>query len=206
MKSVKSSGKTIDEAILMAVAQLGVQREKLDIRVIQQPEKGILGFIGNKEAKIEASIKKTIGEHAKEFLMQLIEKLGMDAIVQIKETNDKVYINLKGKDMGLLIGYRGETLDSVQYLTSLVVNKDNDEYKRIIIDTENYRSKREETLKRLAKRLAGKVQRSKKKVVLEPMNPYERRIIHSALQSDPYINTFSEGQEPYRKVVIDINK
>lgn len=109
--------------------------------------------------------------------------------------------------MGILIGYRGETLDSLQYLVSLIINKGHEtEYKRVVLDTENYRSKREETLKRLAFRVADKVKATGKFVKLEPMNPYERRIIHSSLQNDKYVDTFSEGDEPYRRVVVDLKK
>ena len=130
--------------------------------------------------------------------------MDVEAKIAIKEEDSKIMVHLSGDNMGLLIGYRGETLDALQYLTNLAVNKNNDEYKRIVIDTEEYRSKREETLRRLAKRLANKVQRTKRSIVLEPMNPYERRIIHSTLQNHPHVITYSEGDEPYRKVVIKL--
>ena len=133
--------------------------------------------------------------------------MNMKAEVKLKEENNEIRIDLVGPNMGLLIGYRGETLDSLQYLVSLVVNKNHDEeYKRVILDTENYRAKREETLKRLASKIAYKVRVSGRVLKLEPMNPYERRIIHSTLQNDSYIYTFSEGEEPYRRVVVDLKK
>ena len=118
------------------------------------------------------------------------------------ESDDLISVEVSGPKMGILIGHRGETLDAVQYLTSLAVNRDSKKYKRIIIDTENYRKKREETLARLARRLANKVYKTKRRIVLEPMNPFERRVIHATLQKDPHVVTHSEGEEPYRKVVI----
>lgn len=204
MKSIITSGKTIEEAILMAVAQLTVQRDKLDIEVLEEPVKGLFGLIGAKDAKIKATVHMTLADRAKAFLMDLFEKMDMEASVEVTETADQITVNVSGPKMGVLIGHRGETLDAVQYLTSLVVNRESETYKRVLVDTEHYRSKREETLKKLAKRLAYKVQKSRRKIVLEPMNPFERRIIHAALQKDPYVTTHSEGEEPYRKVVITL--
>lgn len=203
MRSVESSGKTIDEAILMAVAQLGVQRDNLEIEILEEPVKGLFGIIGARDARIRATVKKTPGEKAKEFLLEMLELMGIEAAaVDVSEKSNCINIEIKGSGMGLLIGYRGETLDAIQYLVSLYVNKQTEEYIRVIVDTENYRAKREETLKRLARRLAHKVAKTKKRVVLEPMNPYERRIIHSALQNNRFVKTYSEGEEPHRRVVI----
>lgn len=202
MKVVESKGKTIDEAILMAVAQLGVQRDNLDIEILEEPVKGIFGLIGGRDAKIRASIKMTMGDRAKGFITRLLNHMDIEAIISVSETSDGIDIEFKGRNMGLLIGHRGETLDALQYLTSLAVNKDGREYKRIILDTENYRQKREETLKRLARRLGYKVSKTRRRITLEPMNPFERRIIHATLQNDNYVRTYSEGDEPYRRVVI----
>ena len=204
MKSVETSGKTVEEAILMAVAQLGVRRDNLNIEIIEQPAKRLFGIIGGKSAKIRATIKRNIKDEVKEFLSKLFTFMNVEAKITVTEDDSKIMVRLSGQNMGLLIGYRGETLDALQYLTNLAINKDSEEYRRIIIDTEEYRSKREETLRRLAKRLANKVQKTRKSIVLEPMNPYERRIIHSTLQNDPNVITYSEGDEPYRKVVIKV--
>lgn len=204
MKSITTTGKTVEEAILMAVAQLAVSRDKLEIEIIDEPVKGLFGVFGNKDAKIKAAIKRTMSDLARKFLNELFLKMELEAKLDITENDDLISINVSGDKMGMLIGHRGETLDAVQYLTSLVVNREGEKYKRISVDTENYRSKREETLKKLAKRLAYKVQKTRKKLVLEPMNPFERRIIHFTLQKDPYVNTHSEGEEPYRKVVITL--
>jgi spoIIIJ-associated protein len=204
VKSVETSGKTVEEAILMAVAQLGVRRDNLNIEIIEQPAKRLFGIIGGKSAKIRATIKRNIKDEVKEFLSKLFTFMNVEAKITVTEDDSKIMVRLSGQNMGLLIGYRGETLDALQYLTNLAINKDSEEYRRIIIDTEEYRSKREETLRRLAKRLANKVQKTRKSIVLEPMNPYERRIIHSTLQNHPNVITYSEGDEPYRKVVIKV--
>ena len=181
--------------------------------VKKQPEK----TVEKKEEKPQAKpavtreklpINKEAAEKdAKEFLEKMFA--AMDSEVCIKTSFDKddnLNIELSGKDMGVLIGKRGQTLDSIQYLTSLVVNKGNAGYVRVKVDTENYRARRKETLENLAKNIAFKVKRTKKPVFLEPMNPYERRVIHSALQNDPLVSTHSEGEEPYRKVVVTLKK
>ena len=144
----------------------------------------------------------------KEFLEKVFAAMNMEVSIDVKmdEIENEMSIDLKGDEMGVLIGKRGQTLDSLQYLTSLVVNKGNANYIRVKVDTENYRKRRKETLENLAKNLAYKVKRTKRPVTLEPMNPYERRVIHSALQNDKYVSTHSEGEEPFRKVVITLNK
>lgn len=205
MKSIVVTGKTVEDAILAAVAQLHVIRDKLDIEILEEPVRGrLFGIVGGKEAKIRATVRETMSEKARSFLTNLFDYMGIEATMDITESPDQLDIEIKGPKMGLVIGYRGETLDAIQYLTSLAINRDKDKYKRVVIDTEEYRSKREETLKKLAKRLAHKVQRTRKRVVLEPMNPFERRVIHATLQSDPYVKTHSEGEEPYRKIVITL--
>ena len=138
-----------------------------------------------------------------EFLKGLMEKVGVEGTVKAADTENGLLVNLEGNDMGMLIGRRGETLDAIQYLASLVYNKDKNDYHRVTVDTENYRKKRENTLIRLARKKAGQVARTGKRVVLEPMSPFERRIIHYALQNDKLVTTYSEGEEPNRHVVID---
>lgn len=144
----------------------------------------------------------------KEFLEKVFAAMNMEVSIDVKmdEVENEMSIDLKGDEMGVLIGKRGQTLDSLQYLTSLVVNKGNANYIRVKVDTENYRKRRKDTLENLAKNLAYKVKRTKRPVTLEPMNPYERRVIHSALQNDKYVSTHSEGEEPFRRVVITLNK
>ena len=207
MKTIEITGRTVEEAISNALKELKLDREKVDIEILEEGSKGIFKLLGAKPARIKATVKRDYLYEAKTFLRDILDKMDLKCEIRVKEENELVKINLNGPNMGILIGHRGETLDAVQYLVSLVVNKDHDEeYKRVIIDTENYRLKREETLKRLASRLAYKVKSTGKYVKLEPMNPYERRIIHSALQNNEYITTYSEGEEPFRRVVIDLKK
>lgn len=207
MKVIEVSGKNIEEAKRIALKQLETTEDKVEILVLDEGSKGILGFIGTKPCKIKVTVKRDYIEDAKIFLRSILDNMGVMAEIKIKEENNVVNINLTGPRMGIIIGYRGETLDAIQYLVSLIINNDHEiEYKRVVLDTENYRSKREETLKRLAEKTAYKVRRNGRSFKLEPMNPYERRIIHSTLQNDKYVYTYSEGEEPYRKVVVDLKK
>jgi spoIIIJ-associated protein len=207
MKFLEMSGKNIDEALEKALKELKLTKDKVEVQVLEEGSKGLFNLIGVKPVKIKVSVIKDYSYDAKTFLRKVLDSMGIEAEIAIKDENEVMKIILSGPDMGILIGYRGETLDSLQYLVSLVVNKGHDNnYKRIILDTENYRLKREETLKRLAEKMADRVKKSGKYIKLEPMNPYERRIIHSALQTNPYIETYSEGDEPYRRVVVDLKK
>ncbi|MBO7401597.1 MAG: protein jag, partial [Lachnospiraceae bacterium] len=161
-----------------------------------------------KEAKIRAKAPETIEQKATKFVTDVLEAMGVESEVEVRldDAKETVLVNLNGTDTGMLIGKRGQTLDSLQYLVSLVINKDSEEYLKVKVDTENYRERRKETLENLAKNIAGRVKKSHKPVALEPMNPYERRIIHSALQNDKYVETHSEGDEPNRKVIVSLKK
>ena len=207
MKAIESYGKTVDDAVEKGLKELNVTLDKVDVKVISNGNKGIFG-LGAKPARVELTLKHDYETVAKTFLRDILDKMGIKCEIHVEEEDNKLKVNLVGPNMGLLIGYRGETLDSLQYLLSLVVNKNNrdEEYKKVILDTENYRKKREETLIRLANKLAYKVKKYGKSVSLEPMNPYERRVIHAALQDNSYVTTHSEGDEPYRKVIIDLKK
>lgn len=201
---VEKTGKTVQEAIDLAIEELQCSRDNVDIEVIEEGTKGIFGLIGNKVARVKVTVKESNSEKAKEFLVSILEKMNVDAEIIAEETEDSILLKVKGDDIGIVIGRRGETLDSLQYLTSLVVNKSKEEYKRVVIDIENYRQKREETLVKLANRLADRVVKYKKNITLEPMNPYERRVIHSSLQNHKYVETYSVGEEPNRKVIITL--
>ena len=181
--------------------------DKLEYEVVEEGSSGFLG-IGAKPAVIKARIKNSVADKAKEFLKEVFDAMNIVVVIDVKydEENRNIDIELSGDEMGVLIGKRGQTLDSLQYLVSLVVNKDEDEYIRVKVDTEDYRKRRKETLENLAKNIAYKVKRTKRPVSLEPMNPYERRIIHSALQNDKYVTTHSEGEEPFRRVVVTLKK
>lgn len=207
-KTAKGTGKTIDEAVNKALEELGILREQAEIEVLQQPENGVLGLFGKKEAIVEVTKKNTAESTAREFLEGIFDAMDVPCEIEIEEEENSegnfLNINLVGDNMGILIGRRGQTLDGLQYLTSLVVNKNVDDYIRVIIDTENYRAKRKKTLEALADKMAGKVGRYKRRISLEPMNPAERRIIHARLQNNDRVMTYSEGDDPYRHVVIQL--
>ena len=207
MKKIEVIGKTIDEAIENGLKELNVKKEMVEVAIIEQGSKGIFG-LGAKPAKVSLTLKNNYETVARRFLGDVFSKMDIQCEIDIVEKIDTLRVTLQGPQMGILIGYRGETLDALQYLLSLVINKENKdaEYKKVVLDTENYRQKREDTLVKLANRLAYKARRYNKSVILEPMNPYERRIIHSALQDHPDVKTHSEGDEPYRKVVIELKK
>ena len=201
------SAKTVSDAITEACKALGVTSDKLDYVVVEEGSAGFLG-IGAKNASINAKIKSSVSDVAKNFLNDVFAAMNMTVVINVdyKENERELDIDLAGDDMGVLIGKRGQTLDSLQYLVSLIVNKESTEYIRVKVDTENYRKRRQDTLENLAKNIAFKVKRTKRTVSLEPMNPYERRIIHSALQNDKFVTTHSEGEEPYRHVVVTMKK
>lgn len=201
MKTLEKSGKTIDEAIDAALAELGRSREDVTIEIVKMPSKGIFG-IGAKEAVVRVSAEDSATAYAIEFLSNIFKKFELNVEIRAIEGEEFITLDLIGKDLGILIGRRGETLDALQYLTNLTVSRHFEDRNKFILDVEGYRSKREETLERLAKKLAERVKESGKNMSLEPMSPYERRIIHTVLQSDEQVRTFSEGEEPYRKVVI----
>ena len=201
------SAKTVDDAITEACQKFTVTSDKLDYVVVEEGSSGFLG-IGAKPAVIRAKVKSSVADKAKDFLRDVFDAMDLTVVIDVKydEENRDIDIDLSGDEMGVLIGKRGQTLDSLQYLVSLVVNKDVEEYIRVKVDTENYRKRRKETLENLAMNIAYKVKRTKRPVSLEPMNPYERRIIHSALQGDKYVTTHSEGDEPYRRVVVTLKR
>ena len=207
MEFIEISAKNVDDAITKATVQLGITSDQLEYEVLDKGSTGFLG-IGSKNAVIKARKKFSIDENVVEFLSSIFDamKMEVEILVAVNEEEHIIEVELKGDDMGILIGKRGQTLDSLQYLTNLAINKHSDEYYKVKIDTEDYRKRRKETLENLAKNIAYKVKRTKRPVSLEPMNPFERRIIHSALQNDRYVTTHSEGDEPYRHVVVTLKK
>ncbi|NLP17233.1 MAG: protein jag [Clostridiales bacterium] len=201
------TAKTVDEALTNAMLEIGTTADNLDYEVIEKETSGFLGMFG-KPARIKVKLKKNLENIAKDFLEKVFNAMNIETVIETiyDEENNLLEINLEGEEMGVLIGKRGQTLDSLQYLVSLVINKNTDNYIKVKLDTENYRARRKETLENLAKNIAHKVKRNRRSITLEPMNPYERRIIHSALQNDKFVETYSEGEEPYRKVVINYKK
>ena len=210
MEFIEVSAKNVSDAITEACQKLSVTSDKLEYEVVQEASSGFLG-INSKHAIIKAKIKeeeKTVDLKAKDFLADVFKSMNLAVVIDAKydDIENTLDIDLSGDEMGVLIGKRGQTLDSLQYLVSLVVNKGEENYIRVKVDTENYRQRRKATLENLAKNISYKVKRTRRPVSLEPMNPYERRIIHSALQNDRYVTTHSEGEEPYRKVVVTLKK
>jgi spoIIIJ-associated protein len=208
MEFVEFKGKTVDDAITEASIQFGIASDELIYEVVDKGSTGILGFINTKPAIIRAKKKDTFEDIILEFLENLFKVMGVETVVDINyDAEEKTMdVNLTGPEMGVLIGKRGQTLDALQKIVQSVVNKHSEEFIRVKLDTENYRARRKDTLENLAKNIAYKVKRSRKPVSLEPMNPYERRIIHSALQADDRVSTHSEGEEPYRRVVVTPNR
>ncbi len=205
---VEMTGRTVDEAKSAAIEALGISADLVDFVEITEPSKGFLGLIGSKPAKVKA-VARELGpiEKAEKFLNDIFAAMNLEVKIEKSESEDGTVFNLIGENLGILIGKHGQTLDSLQYLSNLAANHGLADNKvRIFIDVENYRSRREDTLRRLAVRLADKVKRTGERVVLEPMNRHERKIIHMALQDNYRIATYSSGDEPYRKVVIELKR
>lgn len=203
MNFIEKEAKTVEDAITEALVEMGLTSDQVTVEVLEKGPTGLMSIFSSKMAKVRVYKKISLPDIAEEFLADVFEKMGMEVNINVKlDDSNNMDIDLSGPSMGVLIGKRGQTLDSLQYLVSLVVNKESDSYVRIKLDTENYRVRRKETLETLATNLANKVKTTKRKFTLEPMNPYERRIIHSTLQNNKAVETHSEGEEPYRKVVI----
>lgn len=208
MENIRVEGKNVQDAVMNAALQTGIPSSELEYKVIDEGNKGFLGLFNVKPAVIEVIQKESLLDITNDYLNELFEAMGVETQcnIQFDEENNKMDINLSGDNMGILIGKRGQTLDSLQYLISLFVNKNSENYIKVQLDTENYRERRKKTLENLARNIAYKVKRTRRSISLEPMNPYERRIIHSALQNDRYVCTKSEGEDPYRKVVIMLKR
>ena len=207
VKEAIATGATTEEAYEKACAMLGVDPADAEFEVIETEEKKRFCLFGGRPAKVRAFIRSTPADAAAEYLRNVLSGMGLgDVNIEIREEEAGAELVLTGENIGFIIGHRGETLDALQYLTSLKVNRGQEGYTRVTLDTENYRAKREEALTRLANRMANRAIKTGRKVSLEPMNPYERRILHSALQANDQVDTHSEGEEPNRHVVITLRK
>ncbi len=207
MKNVTIERATVEEAVIAALNELEAEKDDVVVEVINEPSKGLFGLIGSKNAKVKVTVTNGPEERAKKFMDVLLKKMGIEAVYKVSLSDNVLHADItkiSEDDKGIIIGKRGKNLDEIQFLLNLIVNKGRQNYMRVIFNVEDYRSKREETLKKLAFKMADKCRYYKHKVRLEPMNPYERRIIHSSLQDQSDIITYSEGDEPYRKVVIDL--
>lgn len=206
MRSVVKTSKTVEEAVIEGLKELGADRDEVTTEILEKPSRGIFGFIGTKEAKVKITVVNDPVEKAEKFLNGLLSEMNIEGNCVMERENSILYVEIRdivSSDTGIIIGRRGNTLDAIQYLLSLAINKDRENYIKVIVDVKGYRKRREETLKRLARKMARKAKNSSRPVKLEPMNPYERRIIHSTLQNEEDIKTYSEGKDPYRKVVIE---
>ncbi|MDD4335557.1 MAG: protein jag [Desulfotomaculaceae bacterium] len=206
MKFVEKIGKTVDEAVDKALKELNATRDEIEVNVLEEPSRGIFGFIRVRPAKVKVTLKDNPLKRASSLLENIFQTMDLDIKINISENDKAMFVNLEGTELGILIGRRGETLDALQYLLNLAVNKNQEIRKKIIIDIEGYRERREKTLQRLALKLADKARQRGRNVVLEPMSPQERRIIHTTLQGKDDVYTFSEGEEPYRKIIISPKK
>lgn len=207
MNVVEKSAKSIDEAVEQALSELGLKPEQVEVEVLEQPAKALFGFIGGRQARVRVTARQIDPvEVANDFLKQIFTTMKITVSVEKITTEDHVLFNLRGNDLGVLIGKHGQTLDALQYLVNLAANRDSAERVRVLLDVEDYRKRRADTLTQLALRLADKVKRRGEKVVLEPMSSHERKIIHMALQNDHRIATYSEGEDPFRKVVIALKR
>ncbi len=207
MQSIEKKGKSVDEAISSALEELGVAIEEVDVEILEEPSRGLLGIIGNKSALVRVNVKEKPAKLVEEKLIALLDGMKIDYELDKIEVQDGlIRINITGKDMGLLIGRKGETLNAVQFILGLIVNRSAKERIRVVLDVEDYRLRKEESLRNMAVNLSDKVKRTRRSVIMRPMSPHERRVIHTALQNDPEIVTFSQGEEPHRKVVISLKK
>lgn len=206
-KKIKIKSKSQEEAVKKALLDLNVSEEDIEVVELEAPSKGFLGFIGSKEGIYEITVIERETDVAKSFIETLLKNAKVNADVEVKQEDNLIKVNIKGDEAACLIGRRGDTLDSIQFLTGLALNKINkDSHTRVLVDIENYREKREESLIRYANKMAREVAKTKKTKKLDYMNPYERRIIHSALQNDRYVITYSEGTDPYRRLVIEYKR
>lgn len=203
MKKVVATAKTIDEAVEKALQELNVPRQKVTVRILEEPSKGLFGLIGQRDAKVEVEFVYDPLEEGRKFLVDVLEKMNVTAEVHVKNSGGEgVLFDIVGKKLGIVIGRRGQTLDALQYLVNLVANRHADKHLRIVLDAENYRMRRKETLEQLAERLAKKAVTTRRNVRLEPMPAAERKVIHSFLQKRGDVVTYSEGEEPHRYIVV----
>ncbi len=202
MKSVEKQGKTIEDAIQLALEELGATLDQVETEVLEEPSKGFLGILGGRPARVRVTLKPDPLRILHDFLLGVCQRMGSDVELEISTSEETIKVDFKGDNLGLIIGKHGQTLDSLQYLANVVYNRNAENRQRVVLDAGGYWARREETLVRLAKRLAEKAKRTGRRIMLEPMSAHERRIIHTALQHDKQIVTYSEGDEPYRKVII----
>jgi spoIIIJ-associated protein len=207
VQTTEKRGKSVDEAIKAGLDELGCDIEDVSIEIIEEPTKGLLGIVGKKPAVVRITLKEKPEQDTLQLVEDILGKMKIDyQIEKVRYENGIVRINIVGNDMGLLIGRKGETLNSLQFIVGLIVNRNRTDKIRVVLDVEDYRKKREESLESLALRLSDKVKKTRKNIIMRPMSSQERRVVHTVLQSDPHVTTYSMGDEPYGKVVISLKK
>lgn len=203
---VQKKGKTVEEAVQAALEELAASYEEVEIEVLEEPNKGILG-IGKRMATVQVTLNRTPQKVVKDKLEKMFTAMGIDVQIGSIETEDNVIkVNIAGNDVGLIIGRKGETLDALQLVTGLMTNHQLENRVRVVLDVEGYRAKREEALRDMALKMADRVKKTRKSVAMRPMSPQERRTVHTVLQNEPSIVTYSQGEEPNRKVIIGLKK
>ncbi len=202
MKQITATGQTVKEAVESALAQLQITEDRAEISIVDEGKRGIFGIFGSRSAVVKVTVKQDPIEEAKKFLQDVSEKMGAPITIDVKKNGKQVKFQLSGEKIALLIGKRGQTLNSLQYLTQLVINRFSEHYLNVLLDAEGYRERRSETLISLSKRLAQRAVQTGKEVALEPMPSYERKIIHTALMENKKIKTYSSGEDPHRHIVI----
>jgi spoIIIJ-associated protein len=202
VRQVTATGQTVEEAVESALAQLQTTRDRTEISIIDEGKKGLFGIFGSRPAVVKVSVKIDPIEEAKKFIQDVSRNMGVSVQIESFQEGKHVHFTLSGEKIALLIGKRGQTLNSLQYLTQLVLNRYSEQYLTVMLDAEDYRKRRNETLVQLAERLAEKAIKTGKNVALEPMPSYERKVIHTALANNKKIKTYSDGTEPYRYIVI----
>jgi spoIIIJ-associated protein len=204
VKSVEKTGRTVDEAVLSAIAELGVPRSDCRVEVLEEPSRGFLGLLGNKDARVRVTAKESRVELAKAFVAGVLERMNTEAAIEVRPRGETLNLDIVGRDMGLLIGRRGETLRALEFLTNLASSKGGGEVLRVVVDIAGYRKRRERELEEMARSLARRAIRMGANVTTEPLDARDRRIIHLALQDSAEVTTQSEGEEPFRRVVISL--
>ena len=203
MNECEATGKTLEEAVEKALTSLGIKRDNAVIEVKEEPNQGLLGLLVSKDARVVLKPEKTPDQYLKEYVKEMLSCMNIDGNVEVDEDEEKIKVEIYGDDVGSLIGKRGKTLSDIQYLISVILRRQfSGLRKMVVLDIENYRERREKTLVQLAKSVARKVKEEGREKALEPMTPQERRVIHLALQDYPGVTTSSNGEEPYRKVII----
>ena len=204
MRSVEKSGRSVEEAIEAALSELGASRDDVTIEVLLEPSRGFFGILGAKDAKVRVTSKRDRAEMAKEFVSGLLERMGLEVAIEVRPRGDVLSLDIVGNDMGLLIGRHGETLRALEFLTNLASGAGGGEIKRVLVDVSGYRKRRERELEEMAQMLARRVQRTGRSVTTQPLDARDRRVIHVALQEESGIATHSEGEEPFRCVVVSL--